>query len=664
MASFTEIVMSPVRLFKPSEHPARSNTDSPPLNHKNKKVGGIDGKDDALPKKKTSKLPFVQRLNFDTESSNVSNSEQDKVRSLQNGTEHRSDSIPGDDRSFGLINSVCTRSTYQITEAVRASKVQQCSREEKHSCKSTDLHPLTCTGTAPADDTDSTRTSLKKGSGVAVWEWKGLCEQKVSKHTEPTEKRKYQDQALPKKLGLTTPAVGKRKKGSRPERRKREEMMKRAETEDAARTLDQEKEFSAVTQTKTPGNPTLVQTLKRRKVYISDECLSTSSSLEREEVSQTEESRKIQKKKEGNTRVVTLDITSDSTKSTSPDLPGSTPAGGPPSSGSMTWASSRTTRQLLENSYSDPTESLGSNNRTSESKPAQRNRTCQSKHNPKASTSPATQKKQPSKKRQNVRRVRRAVDEFDQGMSMSLTLKLGSGLDKKKDVNSIMTCGITTGKGGIMGEVLDPDKKDAEHQRRWCVSLEKRGTQEEGGKEEGPTSSGLNRLKRSLSCPDITALQHSSDAPAAPINGKAPSYASPLKKVSHLNVNALSPFKRTRRHTVCSLEIEREIAPLCLRKEVYPLWAGTSSFYPHSPFKSPASFVSCFLSSPLAFLSKKSVCRHTDDSGYGASSSDLTATSSSSPLPPSENFSSASGSVFFDDVPRTPERPSLSSHCR
>lgn len=215
---------------------------------------------------------------------------------------------------------------------------------------------------------------------------------------------------------------------------------------------------------------------------------------------------------------------------------------------------------------------------------------------------------------------------------MSLTLKVGSGLDVEKEANSIVTCGITT-KGRKTGEDVGGDSKPG-------------------------SASGSNRLKRSLSCPDIASLQNGNDAPSAPVSDKTLCCPpSPLKKAPHLDVNVPSPFKCARRHTVCSVEIEREIAPLCLRKEVYPKWGSASSPpYTQSPSKSFASLVTCFLSSPLAFLSKKSSGGHGDDSGFGASSSDLGCVTSSSP----PSFSATSGSAFYAGAP---ERSSVSLHC-
>lgn len=730
MASFTEIVMSPVRLFKPNEVPAGSNIESLSVIPENKEDVGMDGREGTFSEKeekvtRVTRSPVVQRLSFDTNSSDVSDSEQNKVTISQNGSEHGQNSIPDDHGSFGSLNSASTRrSSNQITEAVRASDVQQCSREAKQNPESANPRPLPREGRV--DGIDSVRTSLEKdpGSKKAVGELIVLCERRsldeLMKYAEQAGESKNQekDQPLTKCLRLPTPAVRKGKKGRGLERG---ELVERVEKEGTLGT-DQVEESPTVTQTETLENLTLDLTGKRRKRHVSDECLGTCStgdvhisglkscdSLAREKTGQPRASRSRSKREKiVNCTLVALDLmsgTGDSAKSASIEVISTndpTRAQGPPSSGSMTWASSRTTRQrkntkvceerksdLTGSSCSYPAECLRSSNATSESKLTRR---INIKHKSETSFTAADKK---AEKSQNTRRVKRAVDAFeDQGMSMSLTLKVGSGLDGEKDASSIMTCEITT-KGRKMGEevmltdapcpsrttpedlfcvkddgLTDGDvgnlgKKDKPG--RWCVYLERRETQDEVDQEDesepGPTSPacGSNRLKRSLSCPDITTLQHGNDVP---VNDKSLCRPSPLKTAANLNVNTPSPLKRARRHTVCSVEIEREIAPLCLRKEVYPKWGSTSVYkYPHSPSKSWASLVSCFLSSPLAFLSKKSSRGHSDDSGYGASSELVSAASSSPTSPPSVN-SPASSSTTRGFAPHTPEQSSLSSHCR
>ncbi|XP_051569730.1 uncharacterized protein LOC127450055 isoform X2 [Myxocyprinus asiaticus] len=124
------------------------------------------------------------------------------------------------------------------------------------------------------------------------------------------------------------------------------------------------------------------------------------------------------------------------------------------------------------------------------------------------------------------------------------------------------------------------------------------------------SGSSSNRLLRSYSCPEIPSLLFSdSRLPLSHTHDN--STTSPPKKSSPipLSTHFHSPSKRTRRHTVCSVEIEREIAPLCLRKEVYPATRGGHHSGPSSPYSpsiSLTNLASCFLSSPLAFLSKSS----------------------------------------------------------
>lgn len=695
MASFTEIVMSPVRLFKPNEFPARSNNESPSVTNQNKEDVGNDSKEHAFPKKEKTKLSVVQTLNFDADLNNLSDSEQNKVTISQSGSEHRRDSIPEDAGSYGSLNPASTGSTNQITP----SGVQQCSNEENQN--SIDSHPRSRTG--------SVRTSLRKGSAKATLRERKPSDE-LTKNTEPEEKSKSrdQDQPLPKKLRLPTPVVGKRKKGRELERCEREETVKNVGVTDG--TSEREEGSPEVTQIKTLENPTLIQTLKCRKPCASVERFSMCSSVHVSDLNSCEGERTVltrasrsRSKRENNVtcRSVALDATSVSTSCISPDLLStntndSTSVGGPLSTGSVTCASSRTTRQRKHNKpseerkpdpaespCSDPADCLRSSNGASEhSQQARKNNIHQAKHNLE------TAKKTRVSKR---RRVQRDVEAFeDQGMSMSLTLKVGSGLDGEKDTSSIMTCGIRmkgrkTREDVILADASCPsrttseehfyvkvdhnaEEPEADQLRRWCVYSERRETQEDDPK-AGPTSSGWNRLQRSLSCPDITSLQHGNDSPTAPVHDKTLCPPSPLKKGPRVNVNVPSPVKRTRRHTVCSVEIEREIAPLCLRKEVYPNWGSTSNHsYAHTPSKSLATLVSRFLSSPLAFLSKKSSQGHGDDSGYGASSSDLATVSSSSPSPPSLSspaiFRAPGGSAFYADTPHALEQSSLSSHSR
>ncbi|XP_062841007.1 uncharacterized protein prr14 [Trichomycterus rosablanca] len=271
-------------------------------------------------------------------------------------------------------------------------------------------------------------------------------------------------------------------------------------------------------------------------------------------------------------------------------------------------------------------------------------------------------KKPPASKNRSSRgvRVRRGVDAFeDQGMSMSLMLKVGPEVDEDVSATSrglikndtegnrerVMDHVLTENDDGFENlDLIARKSSRADKQRRRCVTSEMRMhvLGDQNVQEPAPVS---NRLKRSLSCPDISSLRPSTDhtLPFHPPSPKQPTHPRPC-----------SPLKRERRHTVCSLEIEREIAPLCLRKEVYPNWAGPSgSARPHSPSKSLAALVSCFLSSPLAFLSERSSRRRGDDSTYGSTLSFSKITNS-----PSTSFTSA----FSPDAAHTPEDHALSSH--
>ncbi|CAM4366813.1 unnamed protein product [Leuciscus chuanchicus] len=201
-------------------------------------------------------------------------------------------------------------------------------------------------------------------------------------------------------------------------------------------------------------------------------------------------------------------------------------------------------------------------------------------------------------------------------------------------------------------ERLSPDSTDPVHLERKPsrpmknVNRPKR----KGGKEEAEavpvvslSGSGSNRLLRSYSCPEIPSLV-SSDCHLPRSHTHDNSTTSPSRKSSptQLPIHYHSPSKRTRRHTVCSVEIEREIAPLCLRKEVYPASRGgpLCPSSPYSPFTSLTALASCFLSSPLAFLSKSSSQgrSHASDVSTGSISaaSSFVASSSSS----SSSFSS------------------------
>ncbi|XP_070704786.1 serine-rich adhesin for platelets [Pempheris klunzingeri] len=166
------------------------------------------------------------------------------------------------------------------------------------------------------------------------------------------------------------------------------------------------------------------------------------------------------------------------------------------------------------------------------------------------------------------------------------------------------------------------------------------------------SENGLSRsLLRSYSCPEIPSLRPH-DTPWTSFL-HSPHHS--RTHTPHQHQSSHTPFvhhahkslRRARRHTVSSVEVEREIAPLCLRKEVYPSRRSvpydsvTQNLSPSlalSPSTSLSALASCFLSSPLAFLSKKV---SSDNRGAPASPSTSnhvsspTSSSSLHPLSPS-----------------------------
>ncbi|XP_034394909.1 uncharacterized protein prr14 isoform X2 [Cyclopterus lumpus] len=127
------------------------------------------------------------------------------------------------------------------------------------------------------------------------------------------------------------------------------------------------------------------------------------------------------------------------------------------------------------------------------------------------------------------------------------------------------------------------------------------------------------RLLRSYSCPEISSLRLP-DTPwtsALLLPHHSRVHTRHQHQSSHTPVHhAHNSLRRARRHTVCSVEAEREFAPLCLRKEVYPSrrslpydgatqHQGLSPSLALSPSSSLSALVSGFLSSPLAFLSTR-----------------------------------------------------------
>uniref|UniRef100_A0A3P8RM80 Tantalus-like domain-containing protein n=1 Tax=Amphiprion percula TaxID=161767 RepID=A0A3P8RM80_AMPPE len=191
----------------------------------------------------------------------------------------------------------------------------------------------------------------------------------------------------------------------------------------------------------------------------------------------------------------------------------------------------------------------------------------------------------------------------------------------------------------------------AENQRRKCrvlhsrmrkgeemaksVTMEDADVTTSGGRSLG--NGLLTRLLRSYSCPEIPSLCHQDMSWTSSVlfPHHSRTHISPHHhQPSHSSFVSNKSQRRARRHTVCSIEIEREIAPLCLRKEVYPsrrsasydaLTQHLSPSLALSPSSSLTALASCFLSSPLAFLSKKV------DSRGATASSPSTSTHACSP---------------------------------
>lgn len=172
----------------------------------------------------------------------------------------------------------------------------------------------------------------------------------------------------------------------------------------------------------------------------------------------------------------------------------------------------------------------------------------------------------------------------------------------------------------------------ADKQRRKCRVLHNRAckgeevtisvTMEDADLATTPTRPSENgfsrRLLRSYSCPEIPSF-HSHDTPwtaslHSPHHSRTPTSQQHQSSHTPCAPHAHKSVQRARRHTVCSVEVEREIAPLCLRKEVYPsrrsapydfVTQHLSPTLALSPSTTLSALASCFLSSPLAFLSKK-----------------------------------------------------------
>lgn len=201
------------------------------------------------------------------------------------------------------------------------------------------------------------------------------------------------------------------------------------------------------------------------------------------------------------------------------------------------------------------------------------------------------------------------------------------------------------------------------HRRRCGVRAHRR---EDGSKavtvEEADLASPLASetsfsvcLLRSYSCPEIPSLCPRDSAWTSPHHSRTPASS------RHTHFVPRKSVRRARRHTVCSVEVEREIAPLCLRKEVYPSTRRVptvlhlSPAHAHSPSSSLSALASCFLSSPLAFLSKKSSSRGaaaSSSSSCHGSSSSVSSSSSSSAWPPSAFMPTADSAAALGSCSR------------
>ncbi|KAJ8250862.1 hypothetical protein GJAV_G00214060 [Gymnothorax javanicus] len=182
------------------------------------------------------------------------------------------------------------------------------------------------------------------------------------------------------------------------------------------------------------------------------------------------------------------------------------------------------------------------------------------------------------------------------------------------------------------------------------------------------------RLLRSNSCPEFPSLRGSPwTSTLPPLTCPLPP-STPQARLHSLPLHPPLPSsaKRTRRHTVCSLEVEREIAPRCLRKEVHP--AGRGQYCSPTSTVSPTSFTalaSSFLSSPLAFLSRKPDSASHSSTTCGSSTCSHEVMPSSSGDAPSSNsqpISSLACHLLPDPdsctIPRSSQSPTpVSTFC-
>lgn len=172
------------------------------------------------------------------------------------------------------------------------------------------------------------------------------------------------------------------------------------------------------------------------------------------------------------------------------------------------------------------------------------------------------------------------------------------------------------------------------------------------------TMTSWRRLLRSYSCPEIPSLG-AADTPWSPLmspqHSEVPASHQHHAAHSPLVHHAHKTLRRARRHTVCSVEVEREIAPLCLRKEVYPSRRSVpfdAASQTLSPSTSLSALASCFLSSPLAFLSKKVDGRSAAASP--SSSPHVTSPASSSSTRPSSPSTWSLPGFLHRSDPRSP----------
>ncbi|KAK5913821.1 hypothetical protein CgunFtcFv8_008313 [Champsocephalus gunnari] len=184
----------------------------------------------------------------------------------------------------------------------------------------------------------------------------------------------------------------------------------------------------------------------------------------------------------------------------------------------------------------------------------------------------------------------------------------------------------------------NPDAEDDQQrlgeQGTNCITLDDADLAAASSRSSGNGTS--RRLFRSYSCPEILSLQPDDTLWTSTLHSPQLSriHSLPLAPHTPSVLDSQKALRRARRHTVCSVEVEREIAPLCLRKEVYPsrrsLLSLLSPSFALSPSSSLSALASCFLSSPLAFLSKK-----VDSRGAAVSpSTSVSSPTSSSPLYP------------------------------